>query len=107
MSNAADTRVGHIVDGPQELFQAHRQGYLDALYRRGYAPQYDTWERQQQLNYELGRARYFELKGLRGHGVSWRHNETLKAALARALGADEAKRFSLESLALFSEDKPK
>ena len=97
--------MGHLTDGPQELFQAHRQGYLDALYRKGYSPLYDTWERPLQLNYELGRARYFELKGKRGHGVSWRAGETLRAAMTRVLGADEARRFSLDSLKLFAEDK--
>jgi hypothetical protein len=97
--------VGHLTDGPPELLKAHRQGYLDALWRRGYSPLYDTWQRELQLNYELGRARYFELKGWRGHGVNWRTGETLKAAMTRALGADQAQRFSLDSLKLFKEEK--
>jgi hypothetical protein len=58
------------------------------------------------LNYELGRARYAELKGIRGKGVRWREGETLKQAMTRLLGAQEAERFSRESLALFNEAAP-
>lgn len=94
--------VGVINSGNAELFRAHRQGYQDALAKRAYPAEYETWEQALQLNYELGRARYAELKGLRGKGVRWRPDEKLLTAVVRALGTDRALRFNLESLALFT-----
>jgi hypothetical protein len=102
-----DAPLGVTNSGPPEAFEAHRRGYLDAMHHRPYPPEYETWDRALALNYELGRARLAELRGLRGKGVRWREGETsLKQAMTRLLGAQEAERFSRESLALFNEAAP-
>jgi hypothetical protein len=100
-----DAPLGVTNNGPAELFQTHRRGYMDAMMGRPYPPEYDR-DRALALNYELGRARYAELKGIRGKGVRWREGETLKQAMTRLLGAQEAERFSRESLKLFNESAP-
>lgn len=100
-----DNPVGGLSVGPAELFEYHRRGYMDALQGRPYPRDYDTWERELALNYELGRARCAELRGLRGRAVRWKEGETLKKAMTRLLGVAEAERFSRESLALFNEEK--
>jgi membrane-bound lytic murein transglycosylase MltF len=100
-----DAPLAAISSGNADLFAAHRRGYQDAMARRDFPPQYETWQRDLQLNYELGRARYCELKGIRGKGVRWRPDEKLITAVARALGRNRALRFNLESLTLFNEEK--
>jgi hypothetical protein len=104
MANAEPTFASNG-GGPADLLLVHRRGYQDAMAGRAYPLQYDTWEHATQLNYELGRARYAELKGLRGRGVRWGEHESLKAAVKRALGEYEGDRFNAESLKLFLSER--